>query len=91
MQTASFRIRTRHTVLNSYDNNHNATRASLTYYLVYNLISFFIGGGPLGVMVNVVDCGIVVTEFELHLRYYVYFRTNTLGKGINPFILPGMG
>ena len=37
------------------------------------------------------DCGIVAREFELQSRYYVYFRTNTLGKGMNPLILPDMG
>ena len=37
------------------------------------------------------DCGIVVSEFELQSRYYVHFRTNTLGKSMNPLILPAMG
>ena len=37
------------------------------------------------------DCGIVVREFVLQSRYYVYFRANTLGKGMNPLILPAMG
>ena len=46
---------------------------------------------PRGVMVKAMDCGIVVSEFELQLRYYVYFRTNTLGKGMNPLILTAMG
>ena len=40
---------------------------------------------------NVMDCGIVVSEFVLQLRYYVHFRTNTLGKGMNPLILTAMG
>ena len=40
------------------------------------------GGGPRGVMVKVIDCGIVISEFELQLRYYVPFRTNTLGKAM---------
>ena len=39
-------------------------------------------------MIKALDCGIVVREFELQLRYYIHFRTNTLGKGMNPFILP---
>ena len=34
---------------------------------------------------------IVVSEFEFHSRYYVHFRTNTLGKGMNLRILPAMG
>ena len=27
---------------------------------------------------KVLPCGIVVSEFELQWRYYIYFRTNTL-------------
>ena len=46
-------------------------------------------GCPRGVMVKAMDCGIVVREFELRSRYYVHFRT--LGKGMNPLILPAMG
>ena len=42
-------------------------------------------------MVKEMDCGIVVREFVLQSRYYVHFRTNTLGKGMNPLILPAMG
>ena len=41
-------------------------------------------GCPRGVMVKALDCGIVV-------RYCVHFRANTLGKGMNPLILPAMG
>ena len=42
-------------------------------------------------MVKAMDSGIVVSEFVLLSHYYVYFRANTLGKGMNPFILPAMG
>ena len=43
-------------------------------------------------MVKAMDCdGIVVSEFELQPRYYVQFRANNLGKGMNPLILPVMG
>ena len=48
-------------------------------------------GYPRGVMVKATDCGIVVSEFILQSRYYVHFRANTLGKGMNPLILPAMG
>ena len=41
-------------------------------------------------MVKALDCGIVVTEFEPQSRYYIHFRTNTLGKGMNHIILPAM-
>ena len=34
---------------------------------------------------------IVVREFVLQSCYYVHFRANTLGKGINLLILPAMG
>ena len=43
-----------------------------------------VGWGPRGVMVKAMDFGIVVREFVLQSRYYVHFRTNTLGKGMNP-------
>ena len=43
---------------------------------------------PCSVMVKAMDCGIVISEFELQSRYYVHFRKNTLGKGMNTLILP---
>ena len=49
------------------------------------------GGPPRGVMVKAMDCGIVVCEFVLQSRYYIHFRANTLGKGMNSLILPAMG
>ena len=45
-------------------------------------------GCPRGVMVKAMSCGIVVREFVLQSLYYVHFRANTLGKGMNPLILP---
>ena len=47
-------------------------------------------GRPRGVMNKAMDCGIAGNEFELQLRYYVQFRANTLGKGMNPLILSAM-
>ena len=47
-----------------------------------------IRGCTRGVMVKAMHCGIVVREFVLQSRYYVHFRANTLGKGMNPLILP---
>ena len=44
-----------------------------------------------GVMVKAMDSGIVVSELELQSCYYVHFRANTLGKGMNLLILPAMG
>ena len=51
----------------------------------------YFGGCPRGVMVKVMGCRIVVREFVLQSRYYVHFRANTVGKGMNPLILPAMG
>ena len=48
------------------------------------------GGCPRGVMVKAMDREIVVREFVLQSCYYVHFRANTLGKGMNPLILPFM-
>ena len=48
------------------------------------------GGCLRGVMVKAMDCRIVVSEFELQLLYYVYFRANTLGKG-NIYPTPPLG
>ena len=51
----------------------------------------FMGGCPRGIMVKAMKCGIVVCEFVLQSLYYVHFRANTLGKGMDPLILPAMG
>ena len=45
---------------------------------------------PCGVMVKTLDGRILVSEFEFQSRYYVHFRTNTLGKGMNPIIILAM-
>ena len=62
----------------------------LTNYI--SITSNFYGlpkiGCPRGVMVKAMNCGIVVREFVLQSHYYVHFRANTLGKGMNPLILP---
>ena len=42
-------------------------------------------------VVRVLGCDVEVSEFEFQSRYYVHFRTNTLGKGMNALILPAMG
>ena len=36
------------------------------------------GQSPRSVVANVLDCDIVVSEFEHQSRYYVHFWTNTL-------------
>ena len=44
-----------------------------------------------GVVANMMDSNITVSEFELQLRYYVHFRTNNIGKGVYPHIPPAIG
>ena len=46
---------------------------------------------PRGVMVKAMDYEIVVSDFVFQSHYNVHFRTNTLGKGMNPLILPAIG
>ena len=41
---------------------------------------------PAGRNANVLDCDIVVSEFELPSSFYVHFWINTLGKDMNPII-----
>ena len=38
---------------------------------------------------NITENGLY--EFERHLCYHVYIRTYTIGKGMDPFIIPAMG
>ena len=44
-----------------------------------------------GVMVKAMDSEIVISEFELQSHYYGHFRTNTLGKSMNPLNPPSYG
>ena len=48
---------------------------------------------PRGVMVKVMDCGIVVSEFVLQSRFYFHFhlQADTLGKDMDFLILPDLG
>ena len=49
------------------------------------------GWGPHSVMVKALDCGLVLSQFKLQSHHCIRFQTNTLGKGMNPLILPAMG
>ena len=61
------------------------------YFLLLISQTIQIRGCPSGVTVKAMDCGIVVSEFVFQSCYYVHFRPNTLGKGMNPLILPDVG
>ena len=60
--------------------NQGLTRLKLRWICDENIWQ----GCSRGVMVKAMDC-------VLQSRYYVHFRVNTLGKGMNPLILPAMG
>ena len=42
-------------------------------------------------VVNVLDCEIIVREFEFQSGYCVHFWISTRGKGINPLIPAAIG
>ena len=46
---------------------------------------------PHSVMAKVLDYKLEISEFELQSRFYVHFRINIFGKGINPLILLAIG
>ena len=64
----------------------------LAFILLYRSVfeHFLYWGCPRSEIVKAMDCRMVVSEFELQSRYYVHFRVNSLGKGMNPLILPAM-
>ena len=47
---------------------------------------YYSEGSLHGVVADVLDCDLVESEFELQLRYYVHFQTNTIGKDMNPLV-----
>ena len=64
-----------------------STSLKKSWHRTYTLL---MGEGFSGLLVNAIHCRIVVSESELQRRYYVHFRTNTIGKGMIPLIFPAM-
>ena len=61
-------------------------------YLIWILNKYlktlsFLRDDPRSIVAIVLDCDLEVSGFELQLRYYILFRKDTFGKGINLFIL----
>ena len=48
-------------------------------------------GSSHDVVAKVLDCDIIVYEFELQWRYYVHLRTNNLEKDMISHIFQAMG
>ena len=82
MQSVSSRIWTRIAVFISYGDNDNTTGTSKGERCAINLIS--------GLIVKILDYGIVVREFESQSHNYVYFWINTRGKGMKFIFLLAM-
>ena len=71
------------------------SKLSIYNYHAYLYVQsyIFLQENPCDIVVNVLDCNTIVSEFELQLCNYVLFWTNTLEKDINYFIplLPSYG
>ena len=48
--------------------------------ITFNRSSKLLSNSHYGIVANMPDCDIVVSEFELQSRYYIHFRANTLGR-----------
>ena len=59
---------------------------SWTYLYIY--LFLFSVKTPWRNLLMLLDCDVVVNEFEPQSRYDVHFRANSPGKGMNLFILP---
>ena len=46
------------------------------------------GGGPHGIVANMINFGIVVSKFKLQLHYNILFLVNTFVKGMDPCYSP---
>ena len=44
-----------------------------------------------GIVVNMLECNIIVNKFKFQLCDYIHFWTNILGKGMNFLIPPAIG
>ena len=84
-------MKPQHQLSNCYKGLTSQMIAVFYFSIIVGIVTFLLRGCPRGVMVTAMDCGIVEHEFVLQSGYYVHFRANTLGKGMNPLILPAMG
>ena len=62
----------------------------LFFITTYWLKSGFYRRSLCEIEANVLACDILASELELQLHYFIHFQINTLGRSINPLILPAM-
>ena len=72
-------------------NNMAKTIYGLHLYLSLPYHNLMIWRSSHGVVAKVLNCDIVVSDFDLQLRHYIHFQTNTLRKGMNLLILSSYG
>ena len=66
-----------------------ARQADHCFSEISNILIFI---SKCGVFVaNLLPYDLIVSEFELQLRYFIHFRAYILRKGMNSFIHPAMG
>ena len=56
-------------------------------WIVWNRTVYLCKNG-FDVGANVLECDVVVNEFELQLQYYFHFQTNAFATYMNPLIPP---
>ena len=64
------------------------TRVQKLQFVVEYFLETIWRGRSRSVVVNVLNCNIVVREFELQWRYHVHCRTDTIWKDMNLVITP---
>ena len=68
------------------ERNISDIKKNYIYKINIHFIHIKLCGGLHREVANMMDCDIVVSEFKLQSNYYIHFRTNTLGKGMNSLI-----
>ena len=86
-----YKVRKSHIYKQIYLYNNTNIYTDIYSCIDVSTCTFIYRGCPRGVMVKAMDCRIVVREFVLQSLYYIHIRANTLGKGMNPLILPAKG
>ena len=76
-------------MLLSYFDYETSNSSLISCYCLSRINSYFLlllVGTPYGIVANILDFDIVVSNFRLHSHYYVHFWTHTLRKSMNVLI-----
>ena len=65
------------------DAKYNSKCKTVLFFCFYFQVPGGGEGSACGIVVNMLDCDIIVSKFELKLHYYIHFQPNTLKKGMN--------